>query len=204
MRFEVHSFRNALTLFENDPTFSNLWSEVVQALENISDEDIINYYNSNNRSSKKSISDAINKLIDERLVDLNWNRQSPIFNNSIYRPTSRNHWWTLDFAKDSIAIEVAFNHGEAVAWNLIKPVLSGELNHVEKAIQTQAGIIITATNRMKTAGNFDGSCGTYEKFLQYLDPLRNILTVPMIVIGLDAPETFIVNKATKQIEYLSN
>ncbi|MGL4572779.1 MAG: BglII/BstYI family type II restriction endonuclease [Clostridium sp.] len=202
MRFEVHSFRNALTLFENNPDFSYLWSEVVQALESITDQDIIDYYNSNTRSSKKSISDAINKLIDQRLVDLDWSRQSAIFNNSDYRPTSRNHWWTLDFAKDSIAIEVAFNHGEAVAWNLIKPVLSGELNHVEKAIQTQAGIIITANDRMKAAGNFDGACGTYEKFLQYLDPLRNLLTVPMIVIGLDEPDTFRINKSTKQIEYL--
>ena len=179
-----------------------LWNEICEVLNSITDEEIIDYFNNSTRSSKKSISDAINKLIDEKLVKLNWNRQSPIFNNSIYRPTSKNHWWTLDFAKDSIAIEVAFNHGEAVAWNLIKPVLSSELNHVEKAIQTNAGIIITATNSMKKAGNFDGACGTYEKFLQYLDPFRNILTVPLIIIGLDSPRTFIVNSKTKQIEYI--
>lgn len=202
MDFKTHSFRNALTLFEHDNQFNYLWNEICEVLNSITDEEIIDYFNNSTRSSKKSISDAINKLIDEKLVKLNWNRQSPIFNNSIYRPTSKNHWWTLDFAKDSIAIEVAFNHGEAVAWNLIKPVLSSELNHVEKAIQTNAGIIITATNSMKKAGNFDGACGTYEKFLQYLDPFRNILTVPLIIIGLDSPRTFIVNSKTKQIEYI--
>lgn len=42
----------------------------------------------------------------------------------------------MDFAKDNIAIEVAFNHGGNVSWNLIKSVLSSELNYVEKAIQT--------------------------------------------------------------------
>lgn len=202
MKYQIFSFRNALTIFNNNDRFSQLWSEIQYTLSNISDEDIINYYNYNNRSNKKSISDAINKLIDERLVILNWNRQSPIFNDSIYRPNSRSHWWTLDFAKETIAVEVAFNHGEAIAWNLIKPVLSSELNHVQKAIQTEAGILITATNSLKKAGNFDNSCGSYEKFLQYLDPFRNILTVPLIIIGLEAPETFKVNNKTKEIELI--
>ncbi|GIM29843.1 hypothetical protein CPJCM30710_25090 [Clostridium polyendosporum] len=204
MRFKIHSFRHAETIFNNNPSFATLWLEVQNVLASITDQDIINSYNNNTRKSKKSISDDINKLIDERLVNLSWNRQSPIFNASAYRPKGTNHWWTLDFAKDSIAVEVAFNHGEATAWNLIKPVLSSELNHVQKAIQTQAGIIITATDSMKSAGNFDNAAGSYEKFLQYLDPLRNILTVPMIIIGLEAPDTFIINSKTKQVQMINN
>lgn len=43
---------------------------------------------------------------------------------------------------------------------------------------------------MKYAGGFDGATGSYEKFLQYLPPLNNIPTVPMIIIGLTAPDTF--------------
>ncbi|MGL4730889.1 MAG: BglII/BstYI family type II restriction endonuclease [Clostridium sp.] len=203
MNYRVHSFRNGLTIFENDPNYIYLWNEVQDVLSNITDEDIINEYNDSGRSSKKSISDAINKLIDRRLHNnFGWHRQSPIFNDSEYRPTSRSHWWTLDFAKGEVAIEVAFNHGEAVAWNLIKPVLSGELNHVEKAIQTSAGIIICATHSMKLAGNFDGSVGTYEKFLQYLNPFRNILTVPMVIIGLEQPQTFKIDKKSKEVEML--
>jgi len=45
-------------------------------------------------------------------------------------------------------VEVAFNHGEATAWNLIKPVLASELNHVEKVIPTQAGVFITCTEAL--------------------------------------------------------
>lgn len=202
MNFRIHSFRNAEIIFQNDSRFIHLWNDIVDVLTNITDEDIILEFNSSNRTSKKSISDAINKLIDRRLVELNWNRQSAIFNDSIYRPTSKNHTWTLDFAKEEIAIEVAFNHGGNTAWNLIKPVLSSELNHVEKAIQTSAGVIITATDSMKKAGNFDNAIGSYEKFLQYLDPFRNILTVPLIIIGLDAPTTFKINSKSRQVEYL--
>ncbi|WP_335711522.1 hypothetical protein [Neobacillus drentensis] len=55
---------------------------------------------------------------------------------------------------------------------------------------------------MKEAGNFDGSIGTYEKFLQYFDPFRNTLTVPLVIIGLEPPETFKINKETKEVEFL--
>lgn len=202
MNYVVFSFRYGLDLFETNPEFTHLWNEIQQVINGISDEDLINQYTSGTRTSKKSLSESINQLIDTRLVTLDWNRQSPIFNDSEYRPRGRQRWWTLDFAKESLAVEVAFNHGEAVAWNLIKPVLSSELNHVEKAIQTQAGVIITAKDSLKRAGNFDNSVGPYEKFLQYLNPFRNILTVPMVIIGLDAPGSFIINQDTKEVELL--
>lgn len=189
MNFIPYSFRYGLEIFTTQPDFNTLWNEVVNALHSISDDDIITYFENQPRRAK-SISEAINYLIDERLCLAGWTRQSNIFTDPTYRTGRGNSNWRLDFAKDDISIEVAFNHGEAVAWNLIKPVLAGELNHVEKAIQTRAGIIICATDEMKSAGGFDGATGSYEKFLQYLPPLNNILTIPMVIIGLTAPTTF--------------
>ena len=63
--------------------------------------------------------------------------------------------------------------------NLIKPVLAGELNHVKKEVNTEIGVIICATKDLKDKGGFDGAVGEYEKFLTYLDPLRDVLSVPM-------------------------
>lgn len=96
----------------------------------------------------------------------------------------------MDFAKKDISIEVGFNHSSVIAWNLTKPVLASELNHVQKAIQTKIGVIITATEELKQKGGFDGAIGTYEKYLDYLPPLNNLLTVPLFIIGLKAPSTF--------------
>lgn len=189
MNFITHSFRYGLEIFNTQPDFNLLWSEVCNVLTNISDDDIINYFENQPRRAK-SISEAVNHLIDERLSALDWNRQSSIFTDPTYRNGRTNSNWRLDFAKDDISIEVAFNHGEAVAWNLIKPTLAGELNHVDKAIQTRAGIVICATDEMKLAGGFDGATGSYEKFLQYLPPLNNLLTIPMVIVGLTAPTTF--------------
>ena len=41
---------------------------------------------------------------------------------------------------------------------------------------------------------FDGAVGEYEKVLRYLSPLFGKLTVPMVIVGLEAPETFRVEK----------
>ena len=199
MNFIQHSFRNAETIFTNDTRYISLWNELVNTITEITDNDIIEHFNSNPSNSMKSISDAINKLIDARLHALGWSRQSPIFNDLDY---ISGNWWSLDFAKDEISVEVAFNHSGVIAWNLIKPVLASELNHVEKAIQTSAGVIVAATDAMRVAGNFDSAIGTYEKFLKYLKPLNNILTVPLMIIGLEAPNTFIINSNTRNVEMI--
>lgn len=189
MKYKKFSFRHAEEIFLVDDSFTYLWEEVKEVLDSITDEDIINEFNSERREAK-SISEAINKLIDIRLVEKGWHPQSYIFADPDYSDAKGT--WRLDFAKENIAIEVAFNHGGNVSWNLIKPVLSSELNHVEKAIQTQAGIVITATDEMKKAGGFDGAIGTFEKYVEYLKPLNTLLTTPMMIIGLEPPETFII------------
>jgi len=191
MEFQTHSHRNGLFLFENDETFCTDWKSLTVALRGISEADLMAAHRAAllRRSSCKSLSDAINGLLRERLDSVMWAQESAIFNDPEYNQ-KRETRWRLDFASETMAVEVAFNHGEAIAWNLLKPVLSAELNHVEKAVQTKAGVIITATEAMKIAGNFDSAVGTYEKFLRYLAPMMNILTVPMVIIGLEAPSTF--------------
>ena len=93
---------------------------------------------------------------------------------------------------DDICIEVRFNHGKAIAWNLIKPTLARELNHVEKVIQTKICVII-ATQYLKTAAEFDSVVGTYEKYIQSLQPLRSMLAVPTLIVGLEPLYLFTLN-----------
>lgn len=191
MEYRKFSFRHAEEIFMVDDEFTYLWNEIIDVLDSISDNDLISEFNSESRKAK-SISEAINKLIAKGLKEKGWNEQSYIFADPDY--SDNKGTWRLDFAKDNIAIEVAFNHGGNVSWNLIKPVLSSELNHVQKAIQTQAGVVITATDAMKKAGGFDSAIGTYEKYVEYLKPLNNLLTTPMMIIGLEPPKTFTIDQ----------
>jgi len=192
MEYETTSHRHAKAVLESQPEYAKIWAEIQQALDGISDEDIIQMHEAR-FSNQKSISTALNVLIKDRMEDLNWETESPIFssNELNYNESGRKSGvWRLDFAKESISVEVSFNHGEAIAWNLIKPVIASEVNHVKKAINTKVGVIICATQAMKESCGFDGAVGQYEKVLQYMTPLRNMLTIPIVIIGLKAPKTF--------------
>jgi hypothetical protein len=209
MKYKLHSHRHALSVI-TEPQFQEDWKEFCDVIENISDEMLIAEFEKFNvdkeiasvdgKSKRKamSISRAINALIDQGLTQKGWSRQSPIFGDSHFRDKR----WTLDFAKTSrvdkslgtFSVEVAFNNAGSMAWNLIKPVLASELNHVSKAIQTQVGIVVFATEDLKDNGCFDATVGTFELAKDYLASMHGIVVTPMILIGLEAPESFTVEE----------
>jgi len=191
MKYKIHSFRHAEVILANENDYKEVWEELLAVISSITDDEIKEYFENATRRAK-SLSEAINNILKIKLIALGWNEESLIFQDDEY---SGNRW-RLDFAKHNISLEVAFNHGEAIAWNLIKPVIASELNHVNKEIDTEIGIIICATKDLKTKGGFDGAVGEYEKFLTYLNPLRDLLSVPMVIIGLEAPESFEIEHVT--------
>ncbi|MCF8459794.1 MAG: hypothetical protein K9G46_03655 [Flavobacteriales bacterium] len=193
MNFIEHSFRHASSIFRNEE-FGGVYEEIISTISGISDDDLISEHESygvdDQTKIPKSVSRAINNLLKARLEAHGWQSESAIFQNPDYTGDR----WRLDFAKVPFSVEVAFNHTTVIAWNLIKPVLAGELNHVQKAVQTKGGIIICATQGLKDAGGFDSAVGTYEKFIEHLDPMRNLLTVPIMIIGLEAPVSFVIEQ----------
>lgn len=210
MKYVEYSFRHAKAIIESDLFFKKHYDELIQVISNISDEQLQNNFelkkqqHADKGTAFKSLTPSINELLKENLCNISgWEKEVEIFNDE--NNQLGNTEWRLDFAyKNAFAVEVAFNHGEAITWNLIKPVLASELNHVKKAVQTQIGIYICATNELKEFGNIDSASGSYEKVLRYLPPLRNQLTIPMMIIGLRAPRSFFISKDTKNIKSCNN
>ena len=66
MEFVTSSHRNGLALIESDPDLGSLWQELIKVIQSISDEEILMKFRNNAREAK-SISEAINDLIDEKL-----------------------------------------------------------------------------------------------------------------------------------------
>ncbi len=199
MKYITTDHNNGLDIVKSNVELGVLWSEIESALAAISDERIKKQVPLS--SNKMSLSSAINDLIDEELTKRGWVSQSAIFQGEKYKDKR----WRLDFSKrvenpkkdiTGMAVEVAFNHGEAIAWNLMKPVLAAEINHVgtQTNIGAGVGIYICATKSLKKAGGFDGAVGEYEKVLRYLLPMAQKLTRPLIIVGLEAPETFKIVK----------
>ena len=195
MKFVTEDHNNALDIVKSNVELGILWKEICDALTSITDERLKNQIPKS--ANKMSLSAAINDLIDEELKAKQWVAQSAIFQGEKYKDKR----WRLDFSKrietpqkgiTGMAVEVAFNHGEAIAWNLMKPVLAAEINHVglETDIGAGVGVYICAKKSLKIAGAFDSAVGEYEKVLRYLVPMAQKLTRPLIIVGLEAPESF--------------
>lgn len=205
MKFITHSHRHADAIIANDPQLKERYEQFVGALRSISDEELIaDFLNKKAEyaargTSFKSMTPSINGILKERMLAIpGWQAEVDIFNDTT--GAIGNTEWRLDFACDNaFCVEVAFNHGEAIAWNLLKPVLSCELNHVQKAVQGQLGIYVCATDNMKIAANIDSASGSFEKVLRYLPPMMNQLTIPMMIIGLEPFETFKISGTAEVI-----
>ena len=197
MEYVLKSHRNGEFLAKNDEKFKRDFHTILEVISSITDSDLINDYNLKKTKSKslKSLSRSINEIIKLRLVEKGWNDESKIFKPADYD----NSAWRLDFAKNAICIEVSFNHGEAAAHNLMKTVIASELNHVEKEIQSQLGVVIVTTTELKEKGNFDGANAVIEKYESYLNPYMSYLTSPIVLIGLKAPKTFYIDKKTREV-----
>ena len=197
LKYQYH--RNS-DLVSSKIDFNEDYSDIKKSLNDISENDLIVKFNERKkeRPNIKSLSEPINFLIKDKLEKLNWNSESGIFKESPYN-TKNSSRWRLDFAKNNISVEIAFNHQEAIAHNLMKPVLASELNHVRKELQTKMGVIVTATENMKQKGGFDSSIGTFEKFSEYFKPYNMLIPTPIVLIGIDAPESFYIHKQTKEV-----
>lgn len=199
MDFRTFSFRHAdLVLSGTD--YAPYFSEIAEAIQSVTDAQIISHFEAMPRQAK-SISQSINHLLKEEFKARGWHYEAPIFQDAEFQEAA----WYLDFSKGPISIEVAFNHGEATAWNLIKPVLASEVNHVKKRHPTEIGVVICATDEMLVAGNFDGAVGGFEKIKTYFVPLQNLLTAPILLVGLEAPKTFAIeNEAIRSGNSVKN
>ncbi len=188
MEYRIHGFRHGDYLIQNVDEYRPYWVQIDRAIKSVSEDEIVSFFRAHGEGTKKSISSTVNSLLKDRFVSYGWRAESPIFSEPRYTDGVR--IFRLDFAKGPVSIEVAFNHGNDAPWNLLKPTLASELNHVDKAIQTEIGVIITATERMRVAGGFDNAIGTYEKYIDFLRPMGMLLTAPLVIIGLEAPKTF--------------
>ena len=222
MRYELHQHRFGLDIVNSNSELNDLWQEFIGVIESISDSKIKEEFQNppefhpvkvkhdgnpaKRKANRMSISAALNNLMEDGLISKGWIDQSKIFQGQNYNSQR----WLLDFSKrvphpfgdiTGFAVEVAFNHGEAIAWNLMKPQLASDalLVRTETEIGFGVGIYVCATKQLKKEGAFDGAVGEFEKVKRYLEPMASKLTCPLIVVGLKELETFKVEKRKDKV-----
>ena len=205
MEFIVHSHRNALEIAESFK-YKRDWIAFKDSIASITDEELKLAFKSladrregKKKAKQKSLSHAINEVLQKKLKSSGWECEPILFSKE--QVGSDRHGWKLDFVKRNVvtterrqactfAVEVAFNHSEAAAWVLTKLALACEPTIMTKEIESKVGIIVVMQAGLKKAGNFDGACCTYSRYLHTINVMNDLLRAPLLVIGLDAPKSF--------------
>ncbi len=109
-------------------------------------------------------------------------------------PAAGKGFWTMDFHKrfdgqrNGVAIEVTFNHAEALPWTLIRPTLAYQSEAVLEGSRIDVAGVVIGTDHLKGRGStlrMDSSVGTYERLRTLLPKMKWVLPAPMVIFGLD-------------------
>lgn len=187
MEFVTHDFRHAREILENRDT----WGELIQAARLIQRDDILITHRAFEDEGKRLPAGgqtAINRLFRDALGPLGWELEPRLFSDK--QPELRK--WKMDFIKARIGVEVSFNHAEAVPWTFTRLNIAGESEMVLAEHRIDVGVAFFATESLKRWARMDSAVGTFELGTAWLEMMRPIMPIPVLVVGLSAddwPET---------------
>lgn len=192
VRLELHDFRHALPILER--SYPAVWAEFCEQLASINAEDITDFHRGlvreavgRARRPQAGAQTAINRLIDARLTALSWRSQPPLYIGGDRRGDEL-AGWKMDFKKERVGVEIAFNHQEAIPWIFTRLNLAGESDEVLADSRIEVGIAAFAAQSLKTWGRMDGAVGTFNQARLWLEKMRPVMPVPIVVIGLHAAD----------------
>lgn len=181
MEFVTHNFRLAREILETRDS----WGELVQTARSISEHDIVQTHLSFGSAGRRLPAGgqaAINQLFRERLGPLGWIQEPRLFSQT----GSDLRKWKMDFIKARIGVEVSFNHFEAVPWTFTRLNIAGESEKVLGKHRIDVGVAFFATDSLKKWAKMDGTVGTFEMAKAWLEMMRPIMPIPILVVGLSA------------------
>jgi hypothetical protein len=186
MDFLVQDFRNAQVILRQ----RQAWASLERALWSIDATMILNAHARLEEDRKRKGKDApaggqtaVNDVFELLLHPADgWRTQVSLFRAKELEK------WTIDFLRDRIGVEVSFNHAEAIPWQFTRLNIAGESERVVEDARIDVGVVICASRAFKRWARMDSAVGTFDQFKAWLREMRPILPIPMLLVGLDAPD----------------
>jgi hypothetical protein len=183
VEFLTHNFRLAREILEN----RDAWGELVQVARSIGADEIVEAHLSYGAGGKRLRAGgqaAINQLFRERLAPLGWIQEPRLFSQT----GGDLRKWKMDFIKARIGVEVSFNHFEAVPWTFTRLNIAGESVSVLEEHRIDVGVAFFATDSLKKWAKMDDTVGTFEMAKAWLEMMKPIMPIPILVVGLSADD----------------
>ena len=134
---------------------------------------------------------AINHVFKERFTQLGWMNEVLVFPTPTYAkktgvplPAEAFPDRKIDFMKNHLGVEIAFNHESYLERILFRLNVASEADGVIEDHEVVAGVIVVASERVKRWGKMDQSVATFEGARRTLGLVRHSFAVPLILVGL--------------------
>ena len=202
MEKQIKFFNNAEAMINNDNRLKENFNEILEIIKNVSPEMVLEQFSENLSKKKgngnaKSLSVPVNEVLKREFEKKNWKSEPELFMKDEKHKYCH---FKLDFTKDELfSVEVAFNHGEAIAWNILKPQLCCDNRVDNRETKSEVAVIICPTYKFRTYGNVDSSTGFFEKFLECMEVFKDYATAPFVLIGLEPFEDFKIQKEGREV-----
>jgi len=190
------------------------WKELSKVLDGITREDVLRQKQASFlrwrmgkiKTPRVGGQDLLNNIIKEKLIKLGWesqifvldltpdevnsfsNQMEPLEANSGKKEKSKEKrlsYWTMDFKKGNIGVEVSFNNAGVLAQNLLRLSVMSESHLKQPEDKIRLGVLVTATASLKKWSNMDSTVLTFET-AQRVFPLINFnIPTPIVLLGLN-------------------
>jgi hypothetical protein len=213
MQFRVSSYRSGFEVMRDAGAFEELASTIesirigeVARLRSIRQAEYDGKAGPHSKPRRAGVQDPLNREFRRLLQesqDRAWSGQMALFDSDLGLGKGL---WTMDFHKVfgegvGVGLEVCFNHGEAMPWTLIRPALAYQSEGVREEARVVVAGIVLVTDALKRGDErglrVDGAVGTYERMLTLIPRMRWVVTVPLVIFGLEWADGALVGPVHK-------
>ncbi len=177
MKRETYSHRFADVILNSD---YDLKKEIEQVITDISIAEVEERFAALNverisegKRPAQGKQSTLNLIFRERFGALGWEAEKNVFDD----PAND---LAIDFWKRSVGVDVAFNHRSFTGGDLLRLQAAAEVKQIMKV-----GVYVCGTGRFVRSISRDGpSMVSFERTKWYLESFFQVLTVPILLIGL--------------------
>jgi len=180
MEYLTYDFRHAQEILATRPE----WTALDTVIRAVTREEVIETHNAIAEQAGRAPAggqSAINQVFRTRLIPLGWESEPRLFQET----DEGLRRWKMDFIRGRVGVEVSFNHAEAVPWTFTRLNIAGESEKVIEEHRIDVGVALFATEKLKQWARMDSAVGTYELACVWLQMMRPIMPIPILVVGLE-------------------